>query len=78
MPSHWDWPLDAPLRLTAPAQAFDWKPSDAQALPDRPVTGTTRETIRLVPYGCTKFRISMFPLAATDKRPGRNNGSQPP
>ena len=64
MPAHWDWPLDAPLRLTAPAQAFDWQASDAQALPERPVAGTTRETIRLVPYGCTKFRISMFPVTA--------------
>ena len=35
MPAHWDWPLDSPLRLTAPAQAFDWKPSDAQALARR-------------------------------------------
>ena len=62
MPAHWDWPLDAPLVLTAPARAFDWKPTDAQALPDKPVTGTASETIRLVPYGCTKFRISMFPV----------------
>jgi hypothetical protein len=62
MPAHWDWPLDAPLVLTAPAQAFDWKPTDAQALPDQPVTGTAAETVRLVPYGCTKFRISMFPV----------------
>ncbi|MGA2499236.1 MAG: beta-L-arabinofuranosidase domain-containing protein [Tepidisphaeraceae bacterium] len=64
MPAHWDWPLDAPLTLEAPAQAFDWKPSDAQALPETPVTGTKAETIRLVPYGCTKFRISMFPVTA--------------
>jgi hypothetical protein len=62
MPAHWDWPLDAPVVLTVPAQAFDWKPTDAQALPDEPVTGTAVETIRLVPYGCTKFRISMFPV----------------
>jgi hypothetical protein len=62
MPAHWDWPLDAPLALRAPARAFDWKPSDAHALPDGPVTGTASETIRLIPYGCTKFRISMFPV----------------
>jgi hypothetical protein len=62
MPVHWDWPLDAPLVLTAPAQAFDWKPTDAQALPGRPVPGVVSEQIRLVPYGCTKFRISMFPV----------------
>jgi uncharacterized protein len=62
MPAHWDWPLAAPVVLKAPAQAFDWKPSDAQALPPKPVNGTGAETIALVPYGCTKFRISMFPV----------------
>jgi hypothetical protein len=31
-------------------------------LPAGPVTGTASATIRLVPYGCTKFRISMFPV----------------
>ena len=62
MPARWDWPLDAPVVLNVPAQAFDWKPTDAQALPDKPVTGSASETIRLVPYGCTKFRISMFPV----------------
>ncbi|MEK7707786.1 MAG: hypothetical protein AAB380_07300, partial [Verrucomicrobiota bacterium] len=62
MPAHWDWPLRAPLELKVPARAFDWQPTDAQALPDGPVTGGRRETIRLVPYGCTKFRISMFPV----------------
>ena len=62
MPAHWDWPLEAPLVLKAPARTFDWQPSDAQALPDKPVAGGASETVRLVPYGCTKFRISMFPV----------------
>ena len=62
MPAHWNSPLDAPVTLTVPAQAIDWHPTDAQALPDKPVTGTAAATIRLVPYGCTKFRISMFPV----------------
>ena len=62
MPSKWDWPLDAPVTIGISAQAFDWKPTDAQALPDAPVVGRGSETIRLVPYGCTKFRISMFPV----------------
>ena len=74
MPAHWDWPLGCPPRVNAPAQAFDWKPTDAQALPDGPVTGTTSETIRLVPYGCTKFRISMFPV--TPKAMGNAGESQ--
>jgi hypothetical protein len=62
MPARWNWPLDAPVALLAPARAFDWNPTDAQALPDGPVEGTASETIRLIPYGCTKFRISMFPV----------------
>ena len=69
MPAHWDWPLDAPIGLTVPARAFDWHPSDAQALPAGPVVGDSSETIRLVPYGCTKFRISMFPV--TPKAAGK-------
>ncbi|MHB1035724.1 MAG: beta-L-arabinofuranosidase domain-containing protein [Pirellulales bacterium] len=64
MPARWDWPLDAPVALTAPARTFDWKPTDAQALPGEPVAGTASETIRLVPYGCTRFRVSMFPVTA--------------
>jgi hypothetical protein len=64
MPSHWDWPLSAPVSLKVPARTFDWLPTDAQALPDQPVTGTGSEMIHLVPYGCTKFRISMFPMTS--------------
>lgn len=64
MPHHWDWPLEAPLVLKVPVQAFDWNPTDTHALPDRPVTGTASELVRLVPYGCTKFRVSMFPVTA--------------
>lgn len=62
MPAHWDWPLDAPVRLKTPVRTFDWHPTDAQALPDRPVSGTASEVVDLVPYGSTKFRISMFPV----------------
>ena len=62
MPAHWDWPLDAPVSVKVPVRAFDWKPSEIAALPDQPVAGAAAETVRLVPYGCTKFRISMFPV----------------
>ena len=62
MPARWNWPLNAPLMLRVPATPFDWHPTDAQALPPAPVTGAESETITLVPYGCTKFRISMFPV----------------
>ena len=62
MPSKWNWPLDAPIKLTVPARAFDWRPTDAQALPPAPIQGGQPQTITLIPYGCTKFRISMFPV----------------
>jgi uncharacterized protein len=62
MPPKWDWPLDAPVSLTVPAREFAWNPTEQQALPNEPVEGGRPQTIRLVPYGCTKFRISMFPV----------------
>ncbi|MEI7899820.1 MAG: beta-L-arabinofuranosidase domain-containing protein [bacterium] len=62
MPAHWDWPLNAPVRLQAPVQSFDWQPTDYQSLPAKPVAGNASVTVQLVPYGCTKFRISMFPV----------------
>jgi uncharacterized protein len=71
MPARWDWPLDAPVALRVPARQFDWMPSDVDALPSEPVEGGVSETIRLVPYGCTKFRISMFPVTRKTWDEGR-------
>ena len=62
MPTHWDWPLAAPIVLRVRARDFDWTPTEAQALPNAPVAGKKAQSIALVPYGCTKFRISMFPV----------------
>ncbi len=62
MPAHWDWPYDAPLSLEVPVRPFDWKPSVTQALPPAPVAGGDRAMVKLVPYGCAKFHISMFPV----------------
>jgi hypothetical protein len=64
MPAHWNWPLAAPVVIRAPVQSFDWHPTDVQALPAAPVSGTAAALVRLVPYGCTKFRIAMFPVTA--------------
>ena len=64
MPARWDWPLASPLKLRASAVSFDWKPEPGKPLPTGPVTAAhPPETITLVPYGCTKFRVSMFPVA---------------
>jgi hypothetical protein len=63
MPAQWDWPLESPLKLRASAVSFDWKPEHNAALPTSPVAATGEATkITLIPYGCTKFRVSMFPV----------------
>jgi uncharacterized protein len=64
MPSRWDWPLAAPIVLKVAAREFDWHPAENQALPKTVVKGTKAAQIELIPYGCTKFRISMFPVTA--------------
>ena len=66
MPPKWDWPLDAPLKMQIHAVAADWNPDPgAPTLPNQPIVKQSlSETITLVPYGCTKFRISMFPVTA--------------
>ena len=63
MPAKWSWRMeDAPIRLKLKAQTFDWRPTDALPMPETPVVGNGDVEITLVPYGCTKFRISMFPI----------------
>ncbi len=66
MPARWDWPLTAPLKLKANAVEIAWNPdSKAPRLPLLPAAKLkSPERVTLVPYGCTKFRISMFPVTA--------------
>ena len=66
MPARWDWPLAAPLKLHANAVEIAWSPdSKAPRLPLLPAAkGKSPERVTLIPYGCTKFRISMFPVTA--------------
>jgi uncharacterized protein len=56
----WQWSLSTPLQLGINAHEIAWTPTELQPLPDRLTTGT-RTRIVLVPYGCTKFGVSMFP-----------------
>jgi uncharacterized protein len=64
MPAKWDWPLESPLKLRTNAVAIDWNPApQAPRLPSEPIAKREPpERITLIPYGCTKFRISMFPI----------------
>ncbi|MCX5671616.1 MAG: glycoside hydrolase family 127 protein, partial [Planctomycetota bacterium] len=66
MPARWDWPLAAPLKLHVNAVEIAWDPdSKAPRLPLLPAAkGKPPERVTLIPYGCTKFRISMFPVTA--------------
>jgi hypothetical protein len=66
MPARWDWPYAAPVALTVPARGIDWESENTfhGALPDAPVPGKGSEMIQLIPYGCAKFRVSMFPVTA--------------
>lgn len=63
MPGRWNWPLKAPVQLRVNAVACDWTPTPENPLPPEPVVKPTLpQRIALVPYGCTKFRVSMFPV----------------
>jgi len=66
MPARWDWPLSAPLKLRANGVEIAWNPDpEAPRLPLLPaVRAKPAEPITLIPYGCAKFRISMFPVTA--------------
>jgi hypothetical protein len=47
--------------LNINAVSFDW---DGKTLPVKPITsgGKSSEKVTLIPYGCTQFRVSMFPV----------------
>jgi hypothetical protein len=63
MPARWQWQLQgAPVTIAVPAREFDWKPTELQPLPKTPIEAGRPTKITLVPYGCTKFRVSMFPV----------------
>jgi uncharacterized protein len=66
MPARWNWPLQAPLKLRANAMEVSWNPDPKNPkLPLLPIARSKpTEQVTLIPYGCTKFRISMFPVTA--------------
>jgi len=65
MPESWHWQSEnPPIQLRVAAREFDWHPSELQPLPKKPISDGRPATITLVPYGCAKFRVSMFPVTA--------------
>jgi len=66
MPAKWNWPSASPLKISANAVPVDWVVATNQpSLPAQALAGKgPAERVSLIPYGCAKFRISMFPVAA--------------
>ena len=64
--ARWDWPLRRRFKLRANAVEIAWNPDPkAPRLPLLPVAKRKpAKRVTLIPYGCTKFRISMFPVTA--------------
>lgn len=60
----WNWPVDAPIQLKISAIAAKWK-HDVE-FPRLPLVEEMsigqKNDITLVPYGCAKLRVSMFPV----------------
>ena len=64
MPGSWSWQIaQTPIKLKVKAKEFKWEPSQMQPLPKTTIKEGNATTITLVPYGCTKFRVTMFPVA---------------
>lgn len=64
MPDRWTWRYEeAPVQLTVDAREFSWTPTNREPLPKQKVKGGAKARITLVPYNCTKFHVSMFPVA---------------
>jgi hypothetical protein len=67
MPAVWDWPYDAPVRITVTGVEMSWP--DVWTMPSAPlnadaVNESKSVRLELVPYGCSKqFKVSMFPYA---------------
>lgn len=63
MPAKWSWQInESPVQLKVNATQFNFKPTALHPLPNALVKASNSTIIKLVPYGCTKFRITMFPL----------------
>lgn len=54
---------EAPITLSLKARRFNWSPTDLQPLPQSYVEEGTDCRIKLIPYSCTKFHVTMFPVA---------------
>jgi uncharacterized protein len=72
MAKKWTWQLgDSPVQLKVKAREIPWTPTQLQPLPSGPVKSGKPANITLVPYGLTKFRVTMFPVTDESVNPGK-------
>ena len=66
------YPFDienAPVSVTIPARHIEWSLKEGRYTPEMPAPGSVKVLddkdlqIKLVPYGCTELRVSVFPVA---------------
>ncbi|MBO7679744.1 MAG: hypothetical protein J6S75_08760, partial [Thermoguttaceae bacterium] len=57
--------VDSPVKITVDALRGSWEHDEAfPALPSaEQISVEASEPITLIPYGCAKLRVSMFPVA---------------
>ncbi|MBO7678478.1 MAG: hypothetical protein J6S75_02280, partial [Thermoguttaceae bacterium] len=62
----WRWQVDSPVKITVDALRGSWSHDESfPALPSADqISIEKQEPITLVPYGCAKLRVSMFPVAS--------------
>ena len=63
----WRWQVDSPVKITVEALRGSWEHDEAfPALPSaEQISVEAAEPITLIPYGCAKLRVSMFPVTDT-------------
>ena len=68
VPRPWRWQVDPPVKITVDALRSSWEHDESfPALPSpEKISVEKPEPITLVPYGCAKLRVSMFPVTDSE------------
>ncbi|MBQ1454497.1 MAG: glycoside hydrolase family 127 protein [Thermoguttaceae bacterium] len=68
VPRPWRWQVDSPVKITVDALRGSWEHDESfPALPSpEKISVEKPEPITLVPYGCAKLRVSMFPVTDSE------------
>jgi len=64
VPTGFAWDADAPVSVAVTLASAAWKHDVKHPMLPRDVTPGKATDVKLVPYGCSRMRVSMFPVAA--------------